>query len=62
MRWTAEMEMILHVNVVLLAAIIGGILMLGPEVASDYRLYEVFGGLLAASLTSFGLKEMKKLT
>ncbi len=43
------------------ASLLSGIIF-APEMAQVYRLWEIFPAVLAAMITSFGLKEMRKET
>ncbi|MFB6099824.1 MAG: hypothetical protein ABEK16_00995 [Candidatus Nanohalobium sp.] len=49
-------------EVFLTAAVISLIYLLPESQVSAYRLWEVFPALMAATLTTFGLKEMKEKT
>jgi hypothetical protein len=39
-----------------------GAIVLSPETVQLYRLWEIFPALLASSITTFGLKEIRKKT
>ncbi len=57
-----KLRYLLVLELFLLAAIAGGVLLLPTELAESYLLFELMGALLAASITTFGLRQMKSRT
>lgn len=53
---------ILALETVLMALIVASFMVLSTSEASGLHLYELFGGLWALMLTTFGLFKMKQLT
>lgn len=58
----ADLELLLKLELVALAAAAAALALVDPPEAASYRLFELFGALLAASITTFGLLKMDELT
>ncbi|MFB6204287.1 MAG: hypothetical protein ABEJ75_01445 [Candidatus Nanohaloarchaea archaeon] len=59
MGWDQRLREVLLFQAGVMVVVVATILFSSP---SDERLFEVFGALLSASITVFGIREMRKLT
>lgn len=62
MDFVKKLQLGLSFEVALLLGVVALIHSLSPAEASYFRLYELFGALSAAIITTFGLYKMRDLT
>ncbi|MFB6208133.1 MAG: hypothetical protein ABEJ69_02190 [Candidatus Nanohaloarchaea archaeon] len=62
MWWDKALGRLLYFQLAMLAVVAGAIFSFVPEKSAGLRLFEIFGALVASTITVFGIREMRMLT
>ena len=62
MKTDTKIGLIGVIQVLAASSLLIGAIVMDVEVVSSYRLWEIFPALVASSMTTFGLKEIRKKT